>query len=169
MMLFHWRPSHHLQHGSQHCCWRVNDMRFVSSISRVQCVCLPVRLWTHILIHFAPRCYCVHHSLAISVSLSWTMPGFIMEKEFLSWLLNSICALTACMPLTFSPTLEAQIEFLPPYFPDLNLIEEASLKVKKFFQQKLGMACYLTWCRLWRLLPPLMWLVILYMLDISRL
>ena len=132
-------------------------------------VCLPVRLWTHILTHFASRCCCVHHSLAISLSLSWTMPGFIMEKEFSSWLLNSICALTACMPVTSPPALEVQIEFLPSYFPDLNLIEEALLKVNKFFQQKLGMAWYLTWCRLWRLLPPLMWLVILYMLDIFRL
>jgi hypothetical protein len=36
------------------------------------------------------------------------------------------------MPLTSSPILEVQIEFLPPYSPDLNPIKEALSKVKAF-------------------------------------
>ena len=39
------------------------------------------------------------------------------------------------MPLTSSLVLEVRIEFLPPYCPDLNPIEEAFSKVKAFIRR----------------------------------
>jgi len=60
-----------------------------------------------------------------------------MEKVFLNWLnafvSNHLYISSTCTSLTI-PT-EIRIEFLPPYSPDLNPIEEAFSKVKAFIRR----------------------------------
>ena len=70
-------------------------------------------------------------------------------------------------------SLGVQIEFLLPYSPDLNPIEEAFSKFKAFIHQNRCswcirvMECYLIWWKSWRLLL-LMCLVISYMEVTSK-
>ena len=132
-MLFHWRPSHHQQHGSQHCCcWRVNDMRLISSIPRVHCgliVSQTMNSFTHPFCFKMPLCAPFPGCLSVLVMYN----ARIHHREGILELAAQFCL---CLNLLVccSPVLEVQVEFLPPYPPDLNLIEEEFSKVKAFIQ-----------------------------------
>ena len=60
-----------------------------------------------------------------------------MEKAFLNWpntfVSNHLYISSTCTSLTI--LTEIRIEFLPPYSPDLNPIEEAFSKVKAFIRR----------------------------------
>jgi len=56
----------------------------------------------------------------------------IMEKKYLSWLNYMVCFLKFIMTRTHFYSVDVRIEFLPPYSPDLNPIEEVFSKIKAF-------------------------------------
>ncbi|SRR5258705_64314 len=61
------------------------------------------------------------------------MQEFIMEKEFLSLRIVSAGVFSSIVPAKpLTPLIGVRIEFLPPYSPDLNPIEEAFSKIKAF-------------------------------------
>ena len=60
----------------------------------------------------------------------------IMVKRYSSWLSDSVCIQFINYSKFSSASIppEIRIEFLPPYSPDLNPIEEAFSKVKAFIR-----------------------------------
>ena len=82
------------------------------------------------------RCHYAHHSLDISASWWWIMLVSIMEKGFSNWqniFVGNFLYFSSVLTL-WVPT-EIRIEFLPPYSPDLNPIEEAFSIVKAFIRR----------------------------------
>jgi transposase len=83
------------------------------------------------------RFHFVLHFRVLSAFSSWTTLGSITEKAFLNLLNASVCVSHFLSSIATNETLylEIRVEFLPPYSPDLNPIEEAFSKVKAFIRR----------------------------------
>jgi hypothetical protein len=72
--------------------------------------------------------------IIILLQLYIKLQKFTMAKVFLNWLITSVGSTVTSVPAhDFSQAISGiQIEYLPPYSPDLNLIKEAFSKIKHF-------------------------------------
>ena len=86
---------------------------------------------------FLSSCRSVLHTQDLSALSSWITQGFTMVLKYLPSLIASVWLSMPKVPFLLIAQIYAgvRLEYLPPYSPDLNPIEEAFSKIKHFIRR----------------------------------